>query len=55
MGFMAPRSLQELRRHEREAIRPAPTLGQNTGEILGEVQGFTGAEIREMRDAGTVA
>ena len=53
--FMMPGSSLEFRRHEREAIRPAPTLGQHTDEILAEVLGLTGARIGELHDGGIVA
>ena len=45
----------EFRRHEREAVRPAPTLGQDTDEILADVLGLTGARIGALRDGGIVA
>ena len=53
--FMMPGSPLEFRRHAREAIRPAPTLGQHTDEILAGVLGLTGAKIGELRDRGIVA
>ena len=53
--FMTPGSPLEFRRQEREAIRPAPTLGQHTDAILAEVLGLTGARIGELPDAGVVA
>ena len=53
--FMMPGSPLEFRRHEREAVRPAPTLGLHTDEILAEVLGLTGARIGELRDGGIVA
>ena len=53
--FMMPGSPLEFRRHVREAVRPAPTLGQHTDEILAEVLGLTGAKIGELRDGGIVA
>ena len=53
--FMMSGSPLEFRRHAREAIRPAPTLGQHTDEILAEVLGLTGAGIGALRDSGIVA
>ena len=53
--FIMPGSPLEFRRHAREAVRPAPTLGQHTDEILAEVLGLTGARIGELRDHGLVA
>ena len=53
--FMMPGSPLEFRRHAREAVRPAPTLGQHTDEILASVLGLTGAKIGELRDRGIVA
>ena len=50
-----PGSPLEFRRHEREAVRPAPTLGQHTDEILAEVLGLSSARIGELRDGGLVA
>ena len=45
----------EFRRHEWGEVRPAPTPGQHTDEILAEVSGCTGAWVGEMRDGGIVA
>ena len=53
--FMMPGSPLEFRHHAREAVRPAPTLGQHTDEILSEMLGLTGARIGELRDGGVVA
>ena len=53
--FMMPGSPLEFRRHARESVRPAPTLGQHTDEILTGVLGLTSARIGELRDAGIVA
>ena len=53
--FMMPGSPLEFRRHAREAVRPAPTLGQHTDEILAGVLGLSGAKIGELRDRGIVA
>ena len=53
--FMMPGSPLEFRRHAREPIRPAPTLGQHTDEILADVLGLGSAKIGELRDKGIVA
>ena len=53
--FMMPGSPLEFRRHARETVRPAPTFGQHTDEILSEVLGLTSARIGELRDGGIVA
>ena len=53
--FMMPGSPLEFRRHAREPIRPAPTLGQHTDEILASVLGLGSAKIGELRDKGIVA
>ena len=53
--FMMPGSPLEFRRHDREPVRPAPTLGQHTDEILAEVLGLTGAGIGALRERGIVA
>ena len=53
--FLMPGSPLEFRHHAREAVRPAPTLGQHTDEILAGVLGLSDARIGELRDAGIVA
>ena len=64
--FMMPGSPLEFRHHAREAVRPAPTLGQHTDEILSEVLGLTGRQDRRAprrrgswrearRDSGAVS
>lgn len=53
--FMMPGSPMEFRRHEREAFRPAPTLGRHMDETLAEVPGLTTGRIGEPRDGGLVA
>ena len=53
--FMMPGSPLEFRGHVREMVRPAPTLGQHTDEILAGTLGLTGAKIGELRDNGIVA
>ena len=53
--FMMPGSPLEFRRHARQPIRPAPTLGQHTDEILADVLGLGSAKIGELRDKGIVA
>ena len=53
--FMMPGSPLEFRRHERETVRPAPTLGQHTDEILAEVLGLGSERIGALRDRGLVA
>ena len=50
--FMMPGSPLEFRGHARGAVRPAPTLGQHTDEILADVLGLSSARIRELRDGG---
>ena len=34
--------------------RPAPTLGQHTAEVLGEILGVSGADIDALRLAGVI-
>ena len=53
--FPMPGSPLEFRHHEREAVRPAPVLGQHTDEILAGILGLTGAEIGTLHDRGIVA
>jgi 2-methylfumaryl-CoA isomerase len=36
-------------------VRPAPTLGQHTDEVLAQVLGMSGGEIARLHDAGVVA
>ncbi|MBF2759723.1 MAG: CoA transferase [Ectothiorhodospiraceae bacterium AqS1] len=52
--FMMPGSPLDFSRHERQAIRPAPTYGQHTDEILAEELGLSDARIGELRDARIV-
>ena len=53
--FMMPGSPLEFRGRDREPVRPAPTLGQHTDEILAEVLGLTGARIGDLHERGIVA
>lgn len=39
---------------EKTPTRPAPNLGEHTNEVLGELAGYTPAEIRELRSIGAV-
>jgi len=42
--------------HSTPSIRtPPPLLGQHTDEVLGELLGMNGGEIKTLRDEGVVA
>jgi 2-methylfumaryl-CoA isomerase len=40
---------------KRGPVRPAPRLGEHTGEVLAEVLGLSAAEIGRLHDQGIVA
>ncbi|MFC3127348.1 CoA transferase [Pseudoroseomonas globiformis] len=51
LGFSNPEGLGQ----DRLPPRPAPSLGQDTDQVLAEVLGLSGAAIGKLHDAGTVA
>lgn len=52
--FLTPGSPLGFSEHQRVDAVPAPTLGQHTEEILGDVVGLPDSEIGELFDAGIV-
>lgn len=40
---------------DRQAVRPAPRLGQHTDEVLADILGKSSGEIGRYHDAGIVA
>jgi 2-methylfumaryl-CoA isomerase len=55
LDYIAPGAMGTVRPDPRQAVRPAPRLGQHTDEVLAEVLGMSGAEIGRLHDAGVVA
>jgi 2-methylfumaryl-CoA isomerase len=53
--YRAPASPLAFSGIDRGPVAPAPTLGQHTDEILGDVLGLSGAEIGGLHDRGVVA
>lgn len=53
--MLAPRSPLDFSRVPRLPVRPAPTLGEHTDEILLEVLGLSAGEVGALHDAGVVA
>jgi 2-methylfumaryl-CoA isomerase len=53
--LLTPASPLDFSSEPRLAARPAPRLGQNTDEILGEILGLGGGEIGRLHDKGVVA
>lgn len=39
---------------EPDQFRPPPTLGQDTDDVLGELLGYKGIQIQELRDTGVI-
>jgi len=52
--FPVPGSPAAFGALDRTAPRPAPTLGEHTEEVLGDVVGMTDTEIAQLFDAGVV-
>jgi 2-methylfumaryl-CoA isomerase len=55
LSYPAPGAMATIPQDERGEVRPAPTLGQHTDEVLAEVLGMSDTEIAELHDAGVVA
>ena len=53
--MLAPRSPLDFSRVPRLPVRPAPTLGEHTDEILLDVLGLGAGEVGALHDAGIVA
>ena len=41
--------------HQREPMRAAPVLGQDTDAVLREVLGYDQARVNELRESGIIA
>ncbi len=54
-SYLMPASPLDFTGVEREAVRPAPLLGQHTDEILADSLGLSSAEIAQLHDQGVVA
>jgi len=55
LSYPAPGAMATIPQDERGEVRPAPSLGQHTDEVLAEVLGMSGAEIAKLHDTGVVA
>ncbi|MBI1197746.1 MAG: carnitine dehydratase [Phenylobacterium sp.] len=55
LDYPAPGAMGTIPQDARQAVAPAPRLGQHTDEVLAEVLGMDGAEIARLHDAGIVA
>ena len=55
LSYPAPGAMATIPQDERGEVRPAPSLGQHTDEVLAVVLGMSGAEIAKLHDAGVVA
>jgi len=53
-GIKQPRPAPRFSRSACEVVRPPPAAGEHTDQALGE-WGFTGEEIRKLREAKAVA
>ena len=53
--MLAPRSPLDFSRVPRLPVRPAPTLGEHTDEILLDVLGLGAGEVGALHDAGVIA
>jgi len=53
--YLTPGAAATLSPDHRRAPQPAPTLGHDTDEVLGEVLGYSSSEIGNLREAGIVA
>jgi len=53
--LLTPASPLDFSSEPRLAAQPAPRLGQNTDEVLGEVLGLSSSEIGRLHDKGVVA
>ena len=54
-SYLAPGSPLDLGAFDRTPVKPAPRLGEHTGEILAEVLGMSEGEIGDLHDRGIVA
>jgi 2-methylfumaryl-CoA isomerase len=54
-SYLTPGSPIVFKGLEREAVRPAPVLGQDTDEILAELLGLDSGAIGKLHDAGIIA
>jgi 2-methylfumaryl-CoA isomerase len=54
-SFLSPASPLAFTDAERQPAQPAPSLGQHTEEILGDVMHLPEGEIASLFDAGVVA
>jgi 2-methylfumaryl-CoA isomerase len=54
-NYLVPGSPLSFGAFPRDTPRPAPTLGENTDEILADELGLSGEEIRRLREEGVVA
>ena len=54
-SYLTPTSPLQFSGFERQAARPAPTVGQHTEEILAEELGMSSAEIGKLHDSGVIA
>ena len=54
-AYLTPTSPLQFSGFERQAARPAPTVGQHTEEILAHELGMSSAEIGKLHDSGIVA
>ncbi len=55
LTYPAPGAMATIPQDIRGDVRPAPSLGPHTDEVLAEVLGLSGAEIARLHDDGTVA
>lgn len=55
LTYPAPGAMATIPQDVRGDVRPAPTLGQHTDEVLAQVLGMSDGEIARLHDDGTVA